>query len=128
MGNYLVYVRENRTFAGSSDLQLLRLHGNINNHFVYFFYTLPEKKTLKKKLNSMRVFIGQAALTFCSPSLYYSRGVGGGGGGGELLRILGEGVPPGSSNPDPISNQKCHFSHRFSDMASKIHTHSQTSL
>ena len=73
----------------------------------------------------MRVFIGQAALTFCSPSLYYSRGV---GGGGELLGILGRGVPPGSSNPDPISNQKCHFSHRFSDMASKIHTHSQTSL
>ena len=53
---------------------------------------------------------------------------GGGGGGGELLGILGRGVPPGSSNPDPISNQKCHFSHRFSDMASKIHTHSQTSL
>ena len=42
MGNYLVYVRENRSFAGSSDLQLLRLHGNINNHFVYFFHTLPE--------------------------------------------------------------------------------------
>ena len=82
MGNYLVYVRENRTFAGSSDLQLLRLHGNINNHFVYFFYTLPEnfRRLLKKKLNSMRVFIGQAALTFCSPSLSYSRGAGGGGG------------------------------------------------
>ena len=82
MGNYLVYVRENRSFAGSSDLQLLRLHGNINNHFVYFFYTLPEnfRRLLKKKLNSMRVFIGQAALTFCSPSLSYSRGVWGGGG------------------------------------------------
>ena len=50
----------------------------------------------------MRVFIGQAALTFCSPSLSYSRGA---GGGGELLGILGGGVPPGSSNPDPISNQ-----------------------
>ena len=50
MGNYLVYVRENRSFAGSSDLQLLRLHGNINNHFVYFFYTLPEnfRRLLKK--------------------------------------------------------------------------------
>ena len=41
MRNYLVYVRENRSFTGSSDLQLLRLHRNINNHFVYFFYTLP---------------------------------------------------------------------------------------
>ena len=28
------------------------------------------------------------------------------GGGGVLLEILGGGVPRGSSNPDPISNQK----------------------
>ena len=28
------------------------------------------------------------------------------GGGGVLLGILGGGVPPGSSNPDPISDQK----------------------
>ena len=27
-------------------------------------------------------------------------------GGGVLLGILGGGVPPGSSNPDPISDQK----------------------
>ena len=27
-------------------------------------------------------------------------------GGGEFLGILGGGVPPGSSNPDPISDQK----------------------
>ena len=47
----------------------------------------------KKKLSFMRVFIGQAALTFCSPSLSYSRGAG--GGGGELLGIIGGGVPPG---------------------------------
>ena len=26
-------------------------------------------------------------------------------GGGVLLRIFGEGVPPGSANPDPISGQ-----------------------
>ena len=30
---------------------------------------------------------------------------GGGGGGGGLLGILGRGVPPGSPNPDPISDQ-----------------------
>ena len=60
----------------------------------------------------MRVFIGQAALTFCSPSLSYSRGAGAGG-RGELLGILGGGVPPGSSNPDPISNQKYHFHTSF---------------
>ena len=29
-----------------------------------------------------------------------------GEGGGVLLGILGGGVPPGSSNPDPISDQK----------------------
>ena len=27
-------------------------------------------------------------------------------GGGVLLAILGGGVPPGSSNPDPISDKK----------------------
>ena len=32
------------------------------------------------------------------------------GGGGVLLGILGGGVPPGSSNPDPISDQKMWFS------------------
>ena len=31
---------------------------------------------------------------------------GGGRGGGVLLGILGGGVPPGSSIPDPISDQK----------------------
>ena len=31
-------------------------------------------------------------------------------GGGLLLEILGGGVPPGSQNPDPISDQKMSFS------------------
>ena len=31
----------------------------------------------------------------------------------------GGGVPPGSPNPDPISDQKMSFSHPFSDLASK---------
>ena len=31
-------------------------------------------------------------------------------GGGVLLGILVRGVPPGSSNPDPISDQKMSFS------------------
>ena len=34
---------------------------------------------------------------------------------GVLLGILGGGVPPGSPNPDPISDQKCLFLHPFSD-------------
>ena len=43
------------------------------------------------------------------------------GGGGEgscvLLGILGGGMPPGSPNPDPISDQKCNFPYPFSDLA-----------
>ena len=46
-----------------------------------------------------------------------------GGRGGVLLVIFGGVVPPGSPNPDPISDQKLHSSHPFSDLAS-IHTHS----
>ena len=34
-------------------------------------------------------------------------------GGGVPLVILGGGVPPGSPNPDPISDQKCNFHARF---------------
>ena len=30
----------------------------------------------------------------------------GGGGGGVHLEIVGGGVPPGSSHPDPISDQE----------------------
>ena len=32
------------------------------------------------------------------------------GGGGVILGILGEGVPPGSPYPDPVSDQKMSFS------------------
>ena len=42
----------------------------------------------------------------------------GGGGGGVLLGIFGGRVPSGSSNPDPISDQKCHFPDPFSDQTS----------
>ena len=41
------------------------------------------------------------------------------GGRRVLLRILGGGVPRSSLNPDPISDQKCHFSHPYSDLAPK---------
>ena len=45
-----------------------------------------------------------------------------GGGGRVLLGIFGGGVPPGSPNPDPVSDQKSNFPHLFSDRTSKIHT------
>ena len=35
-------------------------------------------------------------------------------------------MPPGSPNPVPISDQKCHFPHQFSAQISKIHTHFQS--
>ena len=47
-------------------------------------------------------------------------------GGRLLLGIFGGGVRPSSSNPDPISDQKSHFPHPFSDQTSKIHTRFQT--
>ena len=42
---------------------------------------------------------------------FFLRGSHPGGGGGEVLPgILGGGVPPGSSNPDPISDLNMPFS------------------
>ena len=38
---------------------------------------------------------------------------------GVFLGILSGGVQRGSLNPDPISGQKCHFSHLFSDLSPK---------
>ena len=49
----------------------------------------------------------------------------GGGGGEVLLGIFGRGVPSGSPNPDPVSDQNI-FPHPFSDLAPKIHTRFQT--
>ena len=65
--------------------------------------------------------------SFLSSSKLYRQEVDGvrggrGGGGGVLLGILGGGVSPGPPNADPISDQKCHFGHPFSDLACKIHT------
>ena len=48
------------------------------------------------------------------------------GGGGVLLEILSGGVPRGSPNTDPISDQKKNFPHPFSDLTFKIHTPFQT--
>ena len=43
---------------------------------------------------------------------------GGGGAEGLLLGILSGGVPLGSTNSNPISDQKISYSHPFSDLAS----------
>jgi len=49
-------------------------------------------------------------------------------GKGVLIAILSGGVPPGSLNPDPISEQNMPFptTINFSELASKIHTLFQT--
>ena len=41
---------------------------------------------------------------------------------GMCMGILGGGVQPGSPNMTIYQTKKCHFSHSFSDLASKIHT------
>ena len=50
---------------------------------------------------------------------------GGGRGGYSWDFSVGLCRPAGSPNPDPISHQKCQFSQPFSDLATKIHIHSQ---
>ena len=45
---------------------------------------------------------------------------------GRDWEFLVVGVPPGSPNPDPISDQKYNFPHPFSDQTSKIHIRFQT--
>ena len=80
MGNYLVY---GRVFRSTTLATTWQHHQSLCLFLLYITREFP--KTLKKKLNSMRVFIGQAALTFCSPSLSYSRGARGGGNSWEFL-------------------------------------------
>ena len=46
--------------------------------------------------------------------------------GGVFLGNLGGDVPPGSQNSNPISDQKFHYPHSFSDLASKSQTRFQT--
>ena len=46
----------------------------------------------------------------CLVNLYLYLTLSPGGEGGVLLGILGGGVPPGSSNPDPISDLNMPFS------------------
>ena len=79
------FTSSNCMFLGKKTLLKIWLNPGLN--LTIFRGTEPREfpKTLKKKLNSMRVFIGQAALTFCSPSLSYSRGVGGGEDSWEFL-------------------------------------------
>ena len=49
-------------------------------------------------------------------------------GEGVLLGILGGAVPPGSPNPDPISDQKNVIFHIRFQTWPKIHIHFQTRL
>ena len=59
-----------------------------------------------------------------SPRFFPRAGTPGRGGGEVLLKIIGGDVPPGSPNPDPISDQnmrsRCNFPHPFLDQTSKI--------
>ena len=77
-------------------------------NFVYqkFNTPLPRIFQISEKLNNIIQVHGMSSQLSC-------------GGRGVLLRILGGGVPRGALNPDPILDQKCHFSHPFSDLVPK---------
>ena len=67
--------------------------------------SLPISLALKQRLG--RGNLEMACMTFYAS---WNNCWGGGGGGGILLGILGWVVPPGSPNPDPISDQNMSFS------------------
>ena len=105
---------------------------NVNiRQLVYKFQDMEQQFKTKSNISSkllehhqqsnMSDYITERLLSIHSPRLYFEgleviRGVGVGGGGEEvlglevLLGILGGGVPPGSPNPDPNSDQKMPFS------------------
>ena len=103
---------------------------NVNiRQLVYKFQDMEQQFKTKSNISSkllehhqqsnMSDYITERLLSIHSPRLYFeglevNRGVGGGGeevlGLEVLLGILGGGVPPGSPNPDPNSDQKMPFS------------------
>ena len=48
--------------------------------------------------------------------------------GGVHLGIIGEGMPPGSPNPDSISDKKCHFLHPFFSSLLRLEQEQKRSL
>ena len=84
---------------------------------------LPLSLALKQRL-------GRSNLEMACMTFYASwNNCSGAGGGGLLLGILGWVVPPGSPNPDPISDQNMSFSKpifRPRAVTSKIHARFQT--
>lgn len=57
----------------------------------------------------------------CQPILQSRRDPQGGGGGGQVLSGIWDwGVPTGSPNPDPTSDQNMSFPYPFSDLTSPV--------
>ena len=98
-------IKESR--AVGADWNFANYFFNLLN-FVYqkFNTPLPRIFQISEKLNNIIQVHGMSSQLSC-------------GGRGVLLRILGGGVPRGALNPDPILDQKCHFSHPFSDLVPK---------
>ena len=75
------------------------------------FPRLSAKETLLSHIkNSTDYFINTQLTSFVSSCFELRDKLPGGGGGGVLLEIFGRGVPPGSQNPDPISDLNILFS------------------
>ena len=93
------------------------VHRKIDKTVIIHINSTAIKVSIPHKEMSLCCFLsisGSKNVIWASFDVVVSRGV--------LLGILGEGVPPGSPNPDLVPDQKCHFSHPFSDLVSKIHT------
>ena len=103
MGNYLVY---GRVFRSTTLATTWQHHQSLCLFLLYITREFP--KTLRKiEFHEGVHWTSSSNVLLAQPVLLT------GGGGGELLGILGGGVPPGSSNPVPISNQKYHFHTSF---------------
>ena len=93
------------------------VHRKIDKTVIIHINSTAIKVSIPHKEMSLCCFLsisGSKNVIWASFDVLVSRGV--------LLGIPGEGVPPGSPNPDLVPDQKCHFSHPFSDLVSKIHT------
>ena len=124
---YCVIIRykfsyQNYTEMSYSVMQSFDIWSAINIA-VIFYYFLFTRVIWFQKLERVEEEC-TASVSFCHKQSHiegqsHTQGV------GVLLGILGWGVPPGSPNPYPISDQKIsyyNFIHPFKDLASKMRT------
>ena len=77
---------------------------------IYYFVQFLGSLGMCSRKNEREVVLAKRRISTAYTRGGAGRGGAGRGGGGVLLGIFGGRVPPGSSNPDPISDQKMLFS------------------